>query len=258
MILTAGVIVMILVAMTYASDMLNTKMGENEFKTNQQFMQTAGQQIDDIAWTIGRTQTVSYSSRFGQINFEPAVLTYTVEVYHAASSTWETLPISIQTGIVLYNMPLSSYSIINGYFQRIPNDANNSFLLTGSSAAITQVFVTQKIPMTAGNYLRIVVVPTVRVLESVSASSTKIYIPELTNGTSHYNTQSLTMTGNGITKAVESGITKIRITATFPQAVSGFDSAFFNFNSVSETKNLSQSSLVELYVGELRVTIGNV
>ena len=66
-------------------------------------MQTAGQQIDDIAWTIGRTQTISYNSRFGQLKLEPAVVTYTVEVH--VGSQWQTLPISIQTGVILYNMP---------------------------------------------------------------------------------------------------------------------------------------------------------
>ena len=55
-IITAAVIVMILVAMSYAENILSMKIAENEFSTNQQFMRTTGQQIDDIAW-INRSHT---------------------------------------------------------------------------------------------------------------------------------------------------------------------------------------------------------
>jgi hypothetical protein len=256
MILTAAVIVMILVAMSYASNIINMKMAQNEFNTNEQFMQTTGLQIDDVAWTIGRTQTVSYSSRFGQVNFEPQVLSYTVEVL--VGSTWQTLPITIETGIVLYNVPVGSYSMGNGYFQRIPYDANNSFLQTGSTAPITQVYATEKIPMTKGNYLRVVVVPTVRVLDSASANCYKIYLPTMEAGNHLYATQSITLSGNGISKTVKSGVDQIRITASFPKADQGFDSSFFNFKSITETKTLPHNSLVEVYVGNLMVTIGQV
>ncbi len=125
MILTAGVIVMILVAMTYASNMLNSGLAENEFSTNEQFMQTAGLEIDDIAWTIGRTQTVSYQSSSGQVTFEPDALTYNVEVHQGG--IWEVLPLTVQTGIILYNMPLSSYKMVNGYFHVLTSNENNTF-----------------------------------------------------------------------------------------------------------------------------------
>jgi hypothetical protein len=254
LILTAAVIVMVLIAMSYANNILNTKMAQNEFTTNEQFMQTAGQQIDDIAWTIGRTQTISYNSRFGQIKIEPAVITYTVEAH--IGSQWQTLPISIQTGIILYNMPVNSYTLVNGYFQRLPADANNSILQAGSAAPITQVFATEKMPMTSGSYLRVVVVPTMRVLGSASTNCYKLYLPTLSNGTQNYYTQSLMMTGDGIQKVVKSGVDQIRITAAFPKAAQGFDASFFNFHSISETYATSANSLVELYVGDVSVKIG--
>ena len=256
-ILTAGVIVMILVAMSYATNMLNSKMGENEFNTNKKFMQTAAQQIDDIAWTIGRTQTVNYQNQYGQAYLEEGVLSYTFEVYHGATSSWETLPLTVQSGILLYNMPLSAYSLPTNYFERIPYSANNSFLQTGSTVAVTQVFITQKAPMAAGDYLRIAVVPTVRVLDSAAGTASKIYVPSLISGTRDYSLSSITMTGNGINKAVEKDVTQIRVTVAFPKADLGFDASFFNFHSLSETKILAKSSLAELYVGELQVTIGN-
>ena len=82
-------------------------------------------------------------------------------------------------------------------------------------------------------------------------------VPSLISGAHDYSSSSITMTGNGIEKAVERDVTKIRVTVAFPKANLGFDSSFFNFNSLSETKTLAKSSLAELYVGELQVTIGN-
>lgn len=254
MILTAAIIVMVLVAMSYAENILNMKMAENEFSSNEQYMQTVGAQIDDIAWTIGRTQTLSYTSRIGQVNFEPNVIIYTVEVH--VGSQWQTLPITIQTGIILYNMPVSFYTLGTGYFQRLPRDANNSILQTGSSAPITQVFVTEKIPMSSGSYIRVVVTPTMRSLDSVSTRCYKLYLPTLINGTNEFNTQTLLMTGNGISKVVKSGVDQIRITATFPKAADGYNAAFFNFHSISEIKTVPANSLVELYVGDVQVKIG--
>jgi hypothetical protein len=253
-ILTGAVIVMVLVAMSYASNILNSKAAQNEFSTNEQLMQTAGQQVDDIAWTIGRTQTINYNSRFGALKFEPAAVTYTVEVH--VGSVWQTMPITIQTGVILYNMPVNSYTMGNGYFQRLPMLANDSILQKGSAAPVTQVFATEKLPMPSGSYLRVVIVPTMRVLNSSSTNFYKLYLPTLSNGTQNHYTQSLMMTGDGIQKAVKSGIDQIRITATFPKAVQGFDSSFFNFHSVTETLATSPNSLVELYVGDVQVKIG--
>jgi hypothetical protein len=254
LILTAAIIVMVLIAMSYANNILNSKAAQNEFSTNEQFMQTAGQQIDDIAWTIGRTQTISYNSRFGQLKLEPAVVTYTVEVH--VGSQWQTLPIGIQTGVILYNMPIGSYNMIDGYFQRLPAYANNSIFQAGSAAPVTQVFAVEKLSMPQGNYLRVAVVPSMRVLDSASTNCYKLYLPTLSNGTSHYYTQSLTLTGDGIQKVVKSGVDQIRVTATFPKAAQGFDASFFKFRSVSETYATSPNSLVELYVGDVSVKIG--
>lgn len=253
-ILTAAVIVMVLVAMNYASSILNSKMSENEFSSQEQFMQTVGLQVDDIAWTIGRTQTLSYNIRFGQIKIEPNVVDYTVEVH--SGSQWQTLPIAIQTGAILYNMPVSSFSLWSGYFKRLPQDANDAILQTGSSAPIAKVFAIEKLPMADGSYLRVAVVPTMRVLNSSSTNCYKLYLPTLSNGTQQYITQSLTMTGDGISKEVKDGVDQIRITAAFPKAALGFDSSFFNFHSVSETLSFPVGSLVELYVGDVMVKVG--
>lgn len=201
-ILMAAGIVMILVAMTYANNILSLKMAQNEFSTNQQFMQTSGQQIDDIAWTVGRTQTVSFSSQYGNVKFEEGALIYNFSVH--TSSGWDNFTVSGETGMLLYNMPVSSYSMGTNYFARVPSTANSSFLLSDSTAPISQVICEEKLPMSDGSYTRIALVPTMRVLTSTvtngqqTSSYFKFYLPDLESGTNLYRSQSITLTGNGI------------------------------------------------------------
>ena len=262
-IMTAAGIVLIFVAMTFANSSLNTQMATNEFTSNKQFMLTTGQQIDDIAWTTGRTQTVTYSSKFGGLNFQELALNYTFSVH--TSSGWETLTPTGETGMILYNMPVSSYSPGNGYFENIL--FNGSFLQSGSSAPVCQVFGEEKLPMYDGDYTRIVLIPTLRLLSSTitgdqqnATSYFKFYLPLLENGTSPYLSQSLTVTGDGITKIIRSGVDQVKINVSFPNTE--FDSAFFNFNSTSITLNsttnpqITANSVVEFYLGSVIVTIG--
>jgi hypothetical protein len=265
-ILTAAGIAMILVAMTYANNILGLKMAENEYNTNKQFMQTTGQQIDDIAWTVGRTETISFSNKIGNIHFQEVALTYTFSVDYS-SGGHEDLSLTGNTGIIMYNMPVTSYSMGNGYFERLPDNANSSFLLSGSSAPISQVICEEKLPMVDGSYTRIMVVPTMRVLTSTIGSTTyfKFYLPDLENGTNHYLSQSITMTGEGISKIARSGVDQVTISVSFPKAESlGFDQNFFGFNSTTinlnsmSTPKINSNSVVEFYIGKVVVTIGQV
>jgi hypothetical protein len=251
MILTASIIVMLLVAMGFASGILNTKMAQNEYHANQEFLSTTGQQIDDIAWIVGRTQTVSYSSRFGQMSFQPNLVSYKIEIN--TGSNWITLG-TFETGVILFNMPTNAYSMGDSYFERIPNSADGSFLQRGASAPINQVFCIQKDAMDGGGYLRIVVVPTLRMLDSANYS--KFYLPKLENGTSPYLSQSVTLSGNGIERFIKSGVDQVRISVSFPKAALGYDSDFFHFSQLSEIVTLPQDSVVELYVGGVTVKIG--
>lgn len=248
--------------MTYASNILNQKLADNEFSSNQQCMQTTGQQLDDIAWTIGRTQTVTYTSRFGSLKFEDLALCYNISVH--TSMGWDSQTVSAQTGIILFNMPLNAYKMVDGYFMRLPSTANGSFLLADSSAPISQVFCEQKAGMSYGSYLQIALVPTMRVLTSAVGTQNyfKVYLPTLQSGDSPYRTQSLTLTGEGISKITRSGVDQVVITASFPQAASGFDASFFNFSSTTISLNststppLPSGSVVDFYVGSVQVSIG--
>jgi hypothetical protein len=264
-ILTAAGIVMILIAMSYATNLLNLKMAQNEYSTNKQFMQTTGQQIDDIAWTVGRSQTISYSCKEGNVKFQDAVLNYTFQIH--TSSGWTNLTLSGKTGIILYNMPVSSYSLGDDYFERVPSNSNSSFLLSGASAPISQVLCEEKIPMSDGSYTRIALIPTMRVLASTVTSTNyfKFYLPDLENGINLYRSQSITLTGNGISKVIKSGVDQVKISVDYPNAEDlGFDSSFFNFKSSTVTLNststprMNANSVVEFYVGKVVVAIGQV
>jgi hypothetical protein len=261
----AAVVTMLLVTMSYAENLLNKKLAENEFSTNRQFMSSVGQQLDDVAWTIGRTQTVNFASKFGELSFQPILLNYTIEVH--TSSGWENLTLPSATGVLMFNMPVGTYSMGNDYFERIPHTANSSFLLPGSSAPISQVFCREVVPMPGGSYNRIVMAPTMRVLSSTISNSSylKFYLPSLENGTNPYRSQSVTLTGEGITKIARSGVDQVKLSVSFPQASSlGFNSTFFSFKSQTITLNststpkLSSNSVVEFYIGEVRVIIGQV
>jgi len=250
---------MILVAMGFANNFLDARMAENEFSTNKQFMHTVGFQIDDIAWTIGRTQTVRYSSQYGNMKVQSPAVNYTFEVDGE-------VVFSIGTGMILYNIPVSTYSISNNYFERIMPSSNGSFSQVGSSAPVCQVFCIEKLPMNEGNYTRLVVVPSIRMLNSTITGPGgptltnyyKFYLPTLLQGTHLYRSQSITMTGVDITKVVRSGVNQVRINVTFPNAGIGFDSGFFNFDNISETIPLSSGSIVEFYIGKVVVTLGQI
>ena len=260
---------MILVAMGFANTFLDARMAENEFSTNKQFMLTTGLQIDDIAWTIGRTQTVRYSSKFGNMKFESAALNYTFEV-DFGDGVWVPVFANV-TGMILFNIPVSTYSISNNYFERISPASNGSFLQQGPSAPVSHVFCVEKLPMAEGNYTRIVVVPSIRMLNSTIAGPQqgttnyfKFYLPTLEPGVHRYLSQSITLTGSEITKVIESGVSRVRINVTFLNVDSGFDSGFFNFDHTidlyhaSETVVLPADSVVEFYVGKVKVTQGQV
>jgi uncharacterized protein YsxB (DUF464 family) len=261
-ILTAAVIVMILVAMGFANNFLDARMAENEFSTNKQFMLTTGLQIDDIAWTIGRTQTVRYSSQYGNMKFQSLAVNYTFEI--DTGSGLQPL-FSNATGMILFNIPVSTYSVTNNYFERVLPSSNGSFLQQGSSAPVGQVFCVEKLPMIEGNYTRIVAVPSIRMLNStieglagIPTNYYRFYMPSLMPGNHQYRSQSITMTGNDITKIIRNDVNQVRINVSFPIAASGFDADFFNFDHISETVKLLPGSVVEFYIGKVIVTLGQV
>ena len=249
---------MIMVAMSYANTMLNSQLAINEFASNKQFMQTTGQQMDSVAWTLGSTQTVTYSTKFGSLAFNASALDYYFAVY-SSTSGWVnfTAPAS---GVLLYNMPVSAYSVGSNYFERVPVNANSSFLQSGALAPVSQVFCEETLASNTHAYTRIALAPTIRMFNSTimgtpSTSYYKFYLPYLDQfSTTHSSSPQITLTGENVTKITATGVTKVIITAV-PNVSAGFAPAFFNFASTSVTLNIP-SSVAEFYFGGVQATQG--
>ena len=220
--MTATIIVMVLVAMAYGQNYLSSAMAQNEFSTNKQFMLTTSLQIDDVAWMTGRAQTVRYSSTYGELMFEPSAVNYTMEINQG--SGWQLVNISLVTGLVMFNMPTTAYTLGNNYLQRIFPSTNGSFLQEGAAAPVGEVYSIEKLPMSDGNFLRVIIVPTIRMIQTTVGTQNYVefYLPLLENGTNLNLSQSVTMIGESISQYVQSGVTQVRFNATFPQAAQGF------------------------------------
>jgi hypothetical protein len=223
----------------------------------EQFMQTIGLQIDYVAWINGQTQTTRFASRFGFISLYPVFLNYSVYLDNSSSPTFSYL-----TRVLLFNMPISSYNIANGHYEQIIPISSSSFLQTGTSALVARVFVIEKLPMTDGSYVRIVVAPCIRVMNSsISTGSsrsynyTKFYLPLLLVGSWSSNSQSLTLTGNSVRRDTQ-GASSVKITVGFPNATSGFDSDFFRFSKLNETASMQANPTIEFFTSNVTMALG--
>ena len=258
-ILTSAVVVLLLVTVTFANNFLNSRMAENEFSATKQFMQTVGLQIDDVAWTIGRTQTIRYASRFGQVSFESLSLNYIIYVDKGDGYIYLT---NYSAGILLFNMPISSYSVSNNYSERIFPSSDRSFLQMGTSAPVSHVYVIEKLPMNDGNFIRVVVAPSIRMLNSTISTGGedknyfRFYLPVLSSGSHPRHSQSVTLAGNKVSVKTEGDVNKVKIHVSFLKDGLGFDEDFFNFEKEDEIVNVPPSSIIEFYTGEVIVSLG--
>jgi len=251
-VLTSAVVVLLIVTIAFANNFLDARLAENEFTAMEQFMQTVGLQIDDVAWIIGRTQTIRYTSKYGQVNLENEALVYSVYLDDVLFANYS-------VGVLLFNMPVSKYSIGNNYYECIfPSD--RSFLQKGTSAPVSYIYARQY--SQAGSFIRVVVTPIIRMLNStISMSGTtnnyfKFYLPILSNGTSPYHSQSVTLTGKDVSVKTMSNVNAVKISISFPRIDDGFDKPFFNFDNEEIVVDVPDGSIVEFYTSEVSVSIG--
>jgi len=253
-IITSAVVVMLLVTVSFANNYLTQRIAENEFDAAKQFMQTTGLQLDDVSWMIGRTQTIRYASTFGQVNFEAPTLNYTIFVDDAPIG-------SFTTGVLFFNMPTNKYNLGNNYYQRV-FPANSSFLQAGTSAPVSSVFAIEVVPMNDGNYIRIVVAPSIRMLNSTitMGNTTKnyynFYLPLLQSGNHSRLSQSITLQGTTVNAITNGNVNRIKIRVDFPKSSQGFDDQFFRFESQVEEILVPAGSILEFYTSKVTVTLG--
>lgn len=254
-ILTSAIVVLLLITVVFANNFLSARIAENEFSATKQFMQTAALQIDDVAWTIGRTQTIRYTTQYGHIDFESLALNYTIYVNDVYVANYS-------TGIILYNMPISRYTISNNYYKRILPSSGGSFLQMGTSALVSHVYVIEKLPMNDGNFIRVVTAPSIRMLNATISTGGeeknyfKFYLPILSSGTHPHYSQSITLEGNTVSVKRESAVNTIKIHVSFLKDGLGFDEDFFNFDSVEKEIDVPDGSVIEFYTGEVIVSLG--
>jgi hypothetical protein len=267
-IMTGAIVAILSVALVFANDLLWSRVAEGEFKSAEQMMQTAGLQIDDVAWTAGRTETITYASQYGDVVLEPSVITYNVTVVTDEGSTSFD---DDSTGVLMFDMPISRYSISDDYWARIYPDPDNSLTLTGTSAPVARVFAIERTPMPDGKYIRVVTAPSIRVLYSAINTSIntyyiRMYLPVLSAGESPRLTQSITLTGKSVQAYTLDGVLSVSVSVSFPRGASGFDSGFFNFPESSQTIDVPsivsnpndgyQDVVFELYLSEVSVEFG--
>jgi len=268
-IMTGAMIAILSVALVFANNLLWSKVAEGDFDSSRQLMQSVGLQIDDVAWTVGRTQTIRYASQYGDIEFESSVLTYNVSVV-ADGVPYE---FSNTTGALMFNLPTSRYSINDGYWAKIYPERDENLTLKGTSAPVARVFAVESTPMPDGKYIRVVTAPSIRVLYSSINSSDKtcyirMYLPVLSVGESPRLSQSITLTGESVKAHTLNGVESVSVAVDFPKEGSGFTSAFFNFTDYDNPESLDIPSIVippeegytdvvlELYVSEVSVGFG--
>jgi len=253
-IMTGTLVALISVALVFANNFFSVRMAESEFNSARQFMQTVGLQIDDVAWVIGRTETVRYSSRYGSVSFESA-LNYTI--YINTTTQLNRKLCTTTTGILCFNMPVSRYSIGNNYYELIYPSSNEGLLLKGASAPVARVLALEKLPMGDGSFVRVVVAPAIRMLNLTIGDTRyiRLFLPVLLKGETPRRSQSITLTGENVSKFGES-VTGIKVEVSFPRRSYGFDNYFFHFSETTERIPLSGKTVVELYVGGVDVAFG--
>jgi len=267
-ILTGTIVALLSVTAVYVNNILWIRAAESDFNSAKQFMQTMGLQIDDVAWTIGRKATVRYSSAYGTVDFLPSALNYTIYAKTQGSSNYQFIT-SYKVGVLLFDMPVSKYSLYDGYYELIYPASAENLTFGGVSAPIARVFAVEKLnpPMSDGSFVRIVVVPSVRSFFSnmTTASGTtfytKLYLGVLVQGIVKGSYQSVTFTGNSVVATTKNRVTSVKVTVDFPAETSqqGFDASFFHFSNLEQVIDVPlgySDSQLEFYIGEVKVDLG--
>jgi len=264
-ILTGAIIALLSVAIIFVNNRLWSSVAESDFNSAKQYMQTIALQIDDVAWTVGRKETLRYSSSYGSVSILPNALNYTIYVKKTGNPNFQYFA-SYTVGILLFNIPVSKYSISDGYYKQIFPSTVSNLTLSGTSAPIAREFVIEKLtpPMADGSFTRVVVAPTIRVVSADLGTSSlclKLYLAVLMRGSAQGSAQSVTMTGSSIEICTVSQVTCVQVTVDFPSATAqqGFDNSFFHFPSLSQTIDIPggySNTIVELYAGKVETVLG--
>jgi hypothetical protein len=199
-----------------------------------------------------------YSSRYGSASFRESALNYTIYINTTSPVRTNYKFHTNLTDVVLFDMPVSQYSLGDDYFESIFPSYDDGFLFNETSSPVARVFVVEKLPMADGSFVRIVVAPAFRMI-CLSIGGTRyvrLFLPVLKHGESSWNSQSVTLTGESTKTRTIEHVTGIRIEATFPLNGTGFDNSFFNFPQTVESIPLAGETILEVFVGGVDVAFG--
>jgi hypothetical protein len=215
-------------------------------------MTTLGLQIDDVAWIIGRMETVRFSSRYGDTSFKPA-LSYSV--YINTTTATNQLLYSNETSIVTFEMATKHHSMGGEYFEMLYPSTSMDFLVEGASEPVSRVFVVEKIPMADGSFIRIVTAPSIRMVEtSIGATDyVRLYLPILLQGETPRRSQSISLNGRSFS-TIRKTVTGITVEVGFP--LTDFDNSFFNYPQTMFSMQFEEETVLELYTGGVEVGFG--
>jgi hypothetical protein len=116
--------------------------------------------------------------------------------------------------------------------------------------------------MKDGNYIRIVVAPSIRMLNSTitSGGTTQnyynFYLPILNLGSAPRLSQTVTLESIASNALTEGGVTAVKVTVDFPSAGLGFDNSFFNFAHLEEDVSVPSGSILQFYTGNVKLSLG--
>lgn len=192
------------------------------------------------------------------MSYMPNMLNFTIYFRNASG---EYCLGSYVSGILAYSMPISRYSVYDGYFELIyPTDNSlvDCFIFNGATAPVARVYVIEK--LSTGSFVRIVLNPCIRVVEAnVSGRKQyKLYLPILYESSSRGNSPTVSFTSKQVSSSVRDA-TKIRVVVTTTPV---FGAGFFVKSPhgpntiINKEIDLGGSSTVVLYLGKVEVAVG--
>jgi len=256
------VITMMALSLTlgYTQNTLTRKNGETDFETAKSFMRNLGLQVDDVAWIKGRVDTVHITSQYGQIEYVNDVVQYKIDFIDNFGHIVGTK--TINSDIFMYNIPTEKYYLEEGYYSEILGSVPAEIVSMGVDAPVARVFAAQSNIVGGAQFLRVVMVPVLRVQTyNVTSSGSvtrycRIFIPDLQPGYSSTLAKSVVLTGLDVKTEIYEAVTRVDISVTFPQLEKNYDNNFFRFGEVLQNIQLTGSSNVEVYSGQVRLDYG--
>ena len=241
-------------ALNWVNATLTRRNGEADFESAKIFMKTIGLQVDDVAWTQGRVDTVRFASEFGLLQYVPNALRYDVTYIDSTELVVGTS--TFTSSIFMFNMPTIKYSLSDGYYELLLPSTEPNLIDSGVSAPVMKVFARQLYEAGDSDFIRVAAVPMIRMREHTVTvdTSTKsfvsLYIPRL-DGKATASKSIIVLSGKNVIPQTILNVKKITVTVTYLD--SNYGSNFYNFPLVQPDIILTNPSTVQAFEGVVQL-----